>query len=434
MAAGRNIPGTFPPLKGVDIGDVGTALYVFSHSGDHLGHIPIPEDVITGCTFGNWDLKTIFITAGRSVYKAAVPITGFSVGHKLWDNTTVEVWDDELVVVPLVEEKWERKENEQCSEANMLREQVMLMQKEIALLNELVNTLNSSCTLKEEQQIKSASVPWRSDDPHMSRGEYRRAMELGVSMGKRPIDERGLSDVARDMRSYGYEYMRSNQGTLLIPDDEDEWRARGHRRDVRWEEDAGEKRRARVANEYEMSDWEARRWENEDTRREERIRTETLIRELREREKQQQEMAEMEMIRAQRMEKEKEKDQEEEDKIRLIKERMKRIEIEREKLEAERKEREAQEALDRREKERTQKETVSERIQKKIELEKDNNNKVKPAQPKSTFKSSFQQKNTEVIIPLPAKLTSSLIILLAVLFIPGGIGCTCERRAAFAAA
>ncbi len=396
------MPGTFPPLKGVDIGDVGTALYVFSHSGDHLGHIPIPEDVITGCTFGNWDLKTIFITAGRSVYKAAMPITGFSVGHKLWDNTTVEVWDDELVAVPLVEEvKWERKENEQCSEANMLREQVMLMQKEIALLNELVNTLNSSCTLKEEQQIKSASVPWRSADPHMSRGEYRRAMELGVSMGKRPIDERGLSDVARDMRPYGYEYMRSNQETLLVPDDEDEWRARDYRREVRWEEDASrEKRRARVANEYthEMSDWETRRWEreNEDTRREERIRTETLIRELREREKQQ-EMAEMDMMRAERMEKEKEKGQEEEDKIRLIKERMKRIEIEREKLEAERKEREAQEALDRREKERTQKETISERIQKRIESEKDNNNKVKPAQPKSTIKSTYQQKNTEVL-------------------------------------
>jgi len=51
-------------------------VYVFSKDGKHLGIIPVPEDMITNCCFGGPDLKTLYITAGKTVWKIQTRIPG----------------------------------------------------------------------------------------------------------------------------------------------------------------------------------------------------------------------------------------------------------------------------------------------------------------------------------------------------------------------
>jgi gluconolactonase len=53
-----------------------TGLYIFTPTGKRLGFIRTPETA-TNCTFGDKDLKTLFITAGGSVYKVRVNATGY---------------------------------------------------------------------------------------------------------------------------------------------------------------------------------------------------------------------------------------------------------------------------------------------------------------------------------------------------------------------
>jgi gluconolactonase len=53
-----------------------TGVYIFSPAGKQLGHIRTPETA-TNCTFGDTDLKTLYITAGTSVYKLRLNATGF---------------------------------------------------------------------------------------------------------------------------------------------------------------------------------------------------------------------------------------------------------------------------------------------------------------------------------------------------------------------
>lgn len=51
-------------------------VYVMTPQGRLLGRIPIPEDVVTNCTFGGRDLKTLYVTAGKTLYAIAVQIPG----------------------------------------------------------------------------------------------------------------------------------------------------------------------------------------------------------------------------------------------------------------------------------------------------------------------------------------------------------------------
>jgi gluconolactonase len=53
-----------------------TGVYIFSPTGAQLGFIRTPETA-TNCAFGDRDLKTLYITAGSSVYKVRVKATGF---------------------------------------------------------------------------------------------------------------------------------------------------------------------------------------------------------------------------------------------------------------------------------------------------------------------------------------------------------------------
>lgn len=52
-----------------------TGVYIFAPDGKQLGFIPTPETA-TNCTFGDKDFKTLYITAGTSVYKIRLNATG----------------------------------------------------------------------------------------------------------------------------------------------------------------------------------------------------------------------------------------------------------------------------------------------------------------------------------------------------------------------
>src|SRR5262245_11641971 len=51
-------------------------VYVFSPAGDLLEFIPIPRDETTNCAFGGDDLKTLFVTAGGSLWSIRVNTPG----------------------------------------------------------------------------------------------------------------------------------------------------------------------------------------------------------------------------------------------------------------------------------------------------------------------------------------------------------------------
>jgi gluconolactonase len=60
--------------------DVVTGIYVVTPNGTLLGRIPIPEDVLTNLTFGGPDFKSLFVTAGKTVFH--IPTT--ASGYTLW--------------------------------------------------------------------------------------------------------------------------------------------------------------------------------------------------------------------------------------------------------------------------------------------------------------------------------------------------------------
>lgn len=56
--------------------DTKPGVHVFSPAGKLLRLIPIPEDTITNCTFGGPDLKTLYVTAGKTLFKTPVDSPG----------------------------------------------------------------------------------------------------------------------------------------------------------------------------------------------------------------------------------------------------------------------------------------------------------------------------------------------------------------------
>ena len=53
-----------------------TGIYVISPEGKLLKFIPIPEDFITNNAFGGSDMKTLYVTAGKTLYKVRTEIAG----------------------------------------------------------------------------------------------------------------------------------------------------------------------------------------------------------------------------------------------------------------------------------------------------------------------------------------------------------------------
>ncbi len=63
--------------------DVPPGIWILTSSGDVQGRIPIPEDVLTNVTFGGEDLRTLYVTAGKTLFTTRVAIPGFVVHRPL---------------------------------------------------------------------------------------------------------------------------------------------------------------------------------------------------------------------------------------------------------------------------------------------------------------------------------------------------------------
>jgi gluconolactonase len=76
VAAGFNFPS--PPRELAKKYKAG--VYVISPAGKLLQFIPIPMDMVTNCTFGGDDLKTLFVTSGHTLWS----IRTNAVGYLAW--------------------------------------------------------------------------------------------------------------------------------------------------------------------------------------------------------------------------------------------------------------------------------------------------------------------------------------------------------------
>ena len=56
--------------------DTVAGIHVLSPSGELLEHIPIPEDTITNAAFGGPDLRTLYVTAGKTLFSFRTNIDG----------------------------------------------------------------------------------------------------------------------------------------------------------------------------------------------------------------------------------------------------------------------------------------------------------------------------------------------------------------------
>ena len=56
--------------------DVPAGVYVISPEGKLQGRIPVPEDLITNLAFGGPDRKTLYVTAGKTLYRFPVNVAG----------------------------------------------------------------------------------------------------------------------------------------------------------------------------------------------------------------------------------------------------------------------------------------------------------------------------------------------------------------------
>ena len=54
-------------------------IYIITPEGILLGRIPIPEDQVTNMTFGGRDKKTLYVTAGKTLFKIPIKVSGWSV-------------------------------------------------------------------------------------------------------------------------------------------------------------------------------------------------------------------------------------------------------------------------------------------------------------------------------------------------------------------
>lgn len=59
--------------------DVPPGVYVISPQGKLLGRIPIAEDVVTNLAFGGPGKRTLFVTAGKTLYRIPTAIGGYSL-------------------------------------------------------------------------------------------------------------------------------------------------------------------------------------------------------------------------------------------------------------------------------------------------------------------------------------------------------------------
>lgn len=63
--------------------EVAPGIYIVSPDGDLKSRIPVPEDVLTNLAFGGEDGRTLFITAGKTLFTTRVAIPG-QVAYPTW--------------------------------------------------------------------------------------------------------------------------------------------------------------------------------------------------------------------------------------------------------------------------------------------------------------------------------------------------------------
>ncbi len=73
VTAGFNVPK--PPAETAKKHKAG--VFVITYKGELTGFIPVLEDMVTNCTFGDEDLKTLYITAGHKLWSARVDTPGY---------------------------------------------------------------------------------------------------------------------------------------------------------------------------------------------------------------------------------------------------------------------------------------------------------------------------------------------------------------------
>jgi gluconolactonase len=71
VAAGLNAP--HPPFE---VTEFKGGIYILSPEGKLLDFVPIPRDEVTNCAFGDSDLKTLFVTAGGTLWSVRVKTPG----------------------------------------------------------------------------------------------------------------------------------------------------------------------------------------------------------------------------------------------------------------------------------------------------------------------------------------------------------------------
>jgi gluconolactonase len=80
--ADRGIDGMCVDVAGRIYGAAGQGktggVYVFTPEGKRIGFLPTPETP-TNCVFGDSDHKTLYVTAGRSLYRVKLNVKGFAV-------------------------------------------------------------------------------------------------------------------------------------------------------------------------------------------------------------------------------------------------------------------------------------------------------------------------------------------------------------------
>jgi gluconolactonase len=54
-------------------------VYIISPDGKLRARIPIPENLITNCAFGGPERKTLYVTAGKTVYRIPTLVSGYAV-------------------------------------------------------------------------------------------------------------------------------------------------------------------------------------------------------------------------------------------------------------------------------------------------------------------------------------------------------------------
>jgi gluconolactonase len=56
--------------------DTKAGIHVFSPAGKEIDFIAIPEDTLTNCAFGGPDLKTLYVTAGKTLFRFRTKVAG----------------------------------------------------------------------------------------------------------------------------------------------------------------------------------------------------------------------------------------------------------------------------------------------------------------------------------------------------------------------